>query len=78
MSNKYYIALQLIGISNELLIDIMEKLSDRELRELFNGNFMEIEFKYNIHIAKVAEKFNNKNYLENILNKAENILKIYK
>ena len=43
MSNKYYIALQLIGISNELLIDIMEKLSDRELRELFNGNFMEIE-----------------------------------
>lgn len=78
MSNKYYIALQLIGISNELLIDIMEKLSDRELRELFNGNFMEIEFKYNIHIAKVAEKFNNKNYLENILNKAENILKINK
>ena len=72
MSNKYYIALQLIGISNELLIDIMEKLSDRELRELFNGNFMEIEFKYNIHIAKVAEKFNNKNYLENILNKEEN------
>ncbi len=74
MSNKYYIALQLIGISNELLIDIMGNLSDRELRELFNGNFMEIEFKYNIHITKADEKFNNKNYLENILNKAEKIL----
>lgn len=75
MSNKYYIALQIIGISNELLIKIMESLSNSELRGLFNGNFMEIEFKYNIHMDKDAEKFNNKSYLETMLNKSEKILK---
>ena len=48
MRNKYYIALQLIGISNECLINIMKNLSDSDLRELLNGNFIETEFKYNI------------------------------
>lgn len=75
MRNLYYIALQLIGISNECIINIMKNLSNNELRELFNGNFMEIEFKYNIHIGKYIEKFNDKNYLKDMLNKAEKILK---
>lgn len=74
MKNKYYIALQLIGISNELLIDIMNNLSDNDLKELFNGNYLEIEFKYNIHINKYAEKFNNKDYLKDILNKTKIII----
>jgi len=74
MNNKYYIALQLIGIDNECLINIMKNLSNSEVRELFNGNYMEIEFKYNIHIAKNMEKFDDKDYLENMLNKAEKVL----
>ncbi|WP_300902305.1 DNA-processing protein DprA [uncultured Clostridium sp.] len=74
MRNKYYIALQLIGISNECLIDIMKSLSDSELKELFCGNFMEIEFKYNIHITNNIKKFKDENYLNNILNKSENVL----
>ncbi|MBP1889882.1 DNA processing protein [Clostridium moniliforme] len=73
---KYYIALQLMGISNDIIIKIMEVLSYKQLVNIFdNGNILEIEFKYNIHLGKYIQKFDDKIFLKNALNKAENIIK---
>ncbi|MDU4418320.1 MAG: DNA-processing protein DprA [Clostridium perfringens] len=72
---KYYIALQLIGISNDILIKIIELLSEKELKDLFeNKNILELEFKYNIHMNNYIEKLSNKNFLMKILSDAESVL----
>ncbi|HFE9685158.1 TPA: DNA-processing protein DprA [Clostridium perfringens] len=72
---KYYIALQLIGISNDILIKIIELLSEKELKDLFeNKNILELEFKYNIHMNNYIEKLSDKNFLMKILSDAESVL----
>ena len=74
MKNKYYIALQLMGINNEILINIIKSLSYDELKSLFRGKHFEIEFKYNIRFGKYIDKFNNSIYLNNILKESENVI----
>lgn len=74
MNKKYYIGLQLLGVDNITIIKIMENLDIEDLKSLFKGNLLQIEFKYNIHFDKNKSKFEDLDYLKNILNRSEYIL----
>lgn len=75
MNKKYYIALQLMGLTNELIIEIMENVSIGDLKRLFGGDVLDIEFKYNIHFDKHIKMFESIDYLQKKIVYAENIIK---
>lgn len=75
MNKKYYIALQLMGLTNELIIEIMENVSIGDLKRLFGGDVLDIEFKYNIHFDKHIKMFKSIDYLQKKIVYAENIIK---
>ncbi|HHL2059392.1 DNA-protecting protein DprA [Clostridium perfringens] len=74
MNKKYYIGLQLAGLDNNTIIKLMSNLQDDDFKKIFEGNLLEIEFKYNFHIDKNKYRLHDKNYLENILNDSEKVL----
>lgn len=59
MGKQYYIALYLLGIKNDILINIMKVLPVKELRKLFTGNMIELEYKYNLGLLKYSNIFEN-------------------
>lgn len=75
MKKKYYIALYLLGINNETLILIINNLNESDLKQLFNGNQIEISYKYNIDLNKYENILCDKKLLNKKLLQAEEILK---
>ncbi|WP_054198845.1 DNA-processing protein DprA [Clostridium baratii] len=75
MNNKYYIALQLMGINNNIIIEIMKCFNKNELKKLFEGDILELSFKYNIRIDKYIEKFNDKLYINKIIKRSEDVIR---
>lgn len=75
MEKQYYIALQLIGINNEIIINIMKSLTQKELRELFSTeDIMKYEYKYNLGILKYSEILNNNKLKQEKLDCAKKIV----
>lgn len=74
MNKKYYVGLQLTGLDNKTIIRLMSDLEDDDLKKIFNGDLVEMEFKYNIHIDKNKFRFHDKTYLKNILKESDTVL----
>lgn len=76
MLKKYYIALYLMGVSNEHIIVIINNFTVEDIKLLFQGKeLLNLQFKYNVNIEKYIDKFNNNKYIMDILNKAKAIEK---
>ncbi len=75
MEKTIYIALQLMGINNKVLTDIIKLIPNKELKQIFRGNVVEFQYKYNIDFSRYLKLFNDSTLIENSLNKAKNILK---
>ncbi|WP_055068969.1 DNA-processing protein DprA [Clostridium massiliamazoniense] len=74
MLKKYYIALYLMGISNENIILIINNFTTEDLKLLFKGKeLLNLQFKYNINIEKYIDKFNDSQYIMDILKRAKDI-----
>ncbi|MBE6075964.1 MAG: DNA-protecting protein DprA [Clostridium lundense] len=78
MEKTIYIALQLMGLNNKVLTDIIKLIPNKELKQIFRGNVVEFQYKYNIDFSRYLKLFNDSILIENSLNKAKNILKINK
>lgn len=74
MLKKYYIALYLMGISNESIILIINNFTTEDFKLLFKGKeLLNLQFKYNINIEKYIDKFNDSQYIMDILKRAKDI-----
>lgn len=75
MEKQYYIALQLLGIKNQVLINIMKNLNVKELKDFFKTQeVMKFEYKYNLGILKYSEVLNNIKLKQEKLDSAKEIL----
>lgn len=78
MEKTTYIALQLMGLNNKVLTDIIKLIPNKELKQIFSGNIVELQYKYNIDLSRYLKLFNDSILIENSFNKANNVLKINK
>lgn len=74
MNKKYYIALYLLGMKNNDIINLMKNLSDEEIELLFKSDLYELQFKNNIDLVKYNTILGDKNNLQCKLKQAEDIL----
>lgn len=74
MEKQYYIALSLLGIKNNILINIMELLPEKKLKKLFEGNVLELEYQYNLGLSKYMDVFEDKEFLKRQLENSEIVL----
>lgn len=70
----YIIALKELGLDNTILKLLIELLSEKEFNSIFNGSFIEIQYKYNIDLNKYSKVLSNINMLNNAFNTAKTIL----
>lgn len=71
----YIIALKELGISNEIILDVMNTLQSNEYKELFDGNYLSIQLKYNIKLDKYSNILSNLIFLNKSLATAKEIVK---
>ena len=71
----YIIALKELGLDNTILKLLIELLSMEDFNNIFNGNFIEIQYKYNIDLNKYSKVLSNIDLLNNAFNTAKTILK---
>lgn len=74
----YIIALKELGISNELILDIMNTFQNNDYTQLFNGNYLSLQLKYNIGLDKYNNTFTNLVLLSESLKKSKEIIKASK
>lgn len=74
MDKKYYIALSLLGIKNDEIINIMNLVPNDEIRQLFTEKVIELDYKYNLGMIKYSQIFENKELIKDKINEAQNIL----
>lgn len=74
MEKKYYIALYLLGITNIELINIMEQIPESQLKNIFQSNLIELQYKYNLSLEKYYKVLSNKEKIEAVLKKADKII----
>lgn len=78
MEKVIYIALQLMGINNKILADIIKLIPKKELKNIFNKDIVEIQYKYNIDLNSYSVLFSNSKLVKNNIEKAKKILEINK
>ncbi|AWZ48398.1 DNA-protecting protein DprA [Clostridiaceae bacterium 14S0207] len=78
MDKVVYIALQLLGIKNNTLIDIINLIPNKEVKKFFEKDLMEIQYKYNIDISSYMMLFKDSQIIKKNMKKAEHILEINK
>lgn len=71
----YIIALKSIGLNNTILRLMLELLTLKDFKSIFEGNFMEIQLKYNLDLNKYSNLLSDLDLLKKSLNNASLILK---
>lgn len=71
---KYAIALKNLNLEDSIIINIIEKYTEQELKEVFNNKRISI-FSDNLELYKYKEVFENDVLLDEALEKAKHILK---
>lgn len=71
---KYYIALTFLITANKDANLLLKELDDKEIINLFEGKFTELQMEYGFDYNKYSKKLNDKQVLENALNKAQDII----
>lgn len=74
----YIIALKELNISNELILNIIEMFKTEDYLALFNGAYINLQFKYNLKLDKYAKIFTNKTLLEKALSQSREIQNLSK
>lgn len=71
----YIIALKELGLNNTILRTLLELLEFNDFIDIFKGNYVEIQFKYNIDLIKYSHVLSDLDILSNSFNKAKDIIK---
>lgn len=71
----YIIALKSMGLNNTILRLMLELLTLKDFKSIFEGNFMEIQFEYNLDLNKYSNVLSDLDQLKKSLNAASLILK---
>lgn len=74
MEKIIYITLSLLGINNEILINIIKSVPKNELKHLLSEKYLDIQFKYNINLSKYHDLLSDKNIIKEKLANAKDIL----
>ncbi|OJT85747.1 hypothetical protein BM533_16035, partial [Clostridioides difficile] len=74
----YIIALKELGLNNNDLTLLLSNLTLSDFINLFRGNYIETQLKYNINLEKYSKRLSNIYMLENSLIKAKKILRLNK
>lgn len=70
----YMIALKELGITDKDIISILDKLSKEDIKKLFQGEYLDLQFKNNIDLNKYADNLSDKKKLEQTLLSAEQVI----
>ncbi|EGT5422254.1 DNA-processing protein DprA [Clostridioides difficile] len=74
----YIIALKELGLNNNDLTLLLSNLTLSDFINLFRGNYIETQLKYNINLEKYSKRLSDIYMLENSLIKAKKILRLNK
>lgn len=70
----YIIALKELGLNNTILRLLIEALSIEEFDSIFNGSFIEIQYKHNIDLKKYSKMLSDEISLKNALDNANRVI----
>lgn len=71
----YVIALKELGINNKIINLLIENLNFLDFASIFKGNYLEIQFKYNLDLNKFSDKLTDIKLLEQCILNAKSIIK---
>lgn len=69
--NEIYLCLYLLGISNKIILNIMNEVCEDELCEILGENYENISYKYNLELNKYHNKLVDTYVLSNVKNEAK-------
>lgn len=78
MEKKYIIALTLLGINNHTINELILNLDEDDLKNVFQGEFLETQFKHNIDLQKYNKQLGDKELLIKKIKEAEKIIVLSK
>ncbi|NBI06831.1 DNA-processing protein DprA [Senegalia massiliensis] len=76
--NKYLIALKELKVNNELILKMLKIFQLIDFKLLFEGKYLDIEFKHNIKFDKYANTFSDVPKLNDAIKKAKEIIALSK
>lgn len=71
----YIIALKELGLSNNIIRDLLKNITFEDFTKIFKGKYLEVQFQYNINLDKYSKNLANINQLNKAIDLAKNILK---
>ncbi|WP_279022189.1 DNA-processing protein DprA [Intestinibacter bartlettii] len=70
----YIIALKELGLSNNIIRDLLNNITFEDFTQIFKGKYLEVQFKYNLNLDTYSKKLSDIESLSNAINTAKNIL----
>lgn len=70
----YIIALRELGISNKDVSKLISVLSEKDIKDIFQGTYLDIQFRCNIDLNKYSVLLGDKQKLDSAITKAESII----
>lgn len=74
----FVIALKILNVENSLILKMINEFSQDDFIELFGGNVLTIQYKYNLNFGKSMSILQDKNILNDSIEKAKEIIKLNK
>lgn len=75
---QYVIALKLLNINNQLILQMLDTFTIYDFIDLFKGEYLALQFKFNIKLDKHTNVFSNIDLLNETLEKSKEIIKLSK
>ncbi len=74
MKNLQYLMLYLIGLSNNIILEIMNNVYEKDLNLLLSKDYISIQYKYNIDLTKYGHILSNVEQINKIKKEANEII----
>lgn len=52
----YIIALKELGLSNNIIRDLLNNITFEDFTQIFKGKYLEVQFKYNLNLDTYSKK----------------------